>query len=110
MREQVGGKFIVLKEGSRHRYNRDAVGIQLFIHASECMRADYDGRLRPDVPEVLQMMTRARNRRAAVAQLYPEWSTKPPLCAVDLVALVDDGELAAKPFAPDYAPVAGEGV
>jgi hypothetical protein len=111
IREQVvGDESILLNDGSRYRFNRASVAIARFKHAAEAMRADYEGRPRPmEPPEILRAVARARNRRAALAQLYPEWETQRPFCAYDLEALVETGELVPLPFAPGYPVVDGLG-
>jgi hypothetical protein len=98
----------VLNDGTRYRYSRDEVPIELFKHASACMHADFEGQPRPAPPEILQAVAWATDRRAAIGVLYPEWPTKQPLCAYDLMVLVETGELIAKPFAPGYPPITEE--
>ena len=109
MRKRViGDDSILLYDGSRYRYDCTSVAMERFKHAAEAMQADYEGRPRPaEPPEILQAVARARNRRAALEKLYPEWETSRPFCAYDLVALVETGELVPVPFA-DGVPVVDE--
>jgi hypothetical protein len=109
MRDQAGGKSILLNDGSLYRYVRDEVPLELFMHAANSIRADYRREPRPEPLEILRAVARARNRRAALAQLYPEWETQRPFCAYDLEALVETGELVPLPFAPGYPVVDGLG-
>jgi ribosomal protein L20A (L18A) len=104
MRERVAGdESILLNHGSRYRYDRTSVAIERFKHTAEAIRADYEGQPRPvEPPEILRAVTRARNRRAAVEKLYPEWETQRPFCAYDLLALVETGELVPQQFAPEF--------
>ena len=111
MRERVvGDESILLNDGSRYRYDRTSVALERFEHAAAALRADYEGRPRPvEPPEILRAVARARNRRAALEKLYPEWETQRPFCAYDLEALVETGELRPLPFAPGYPVLDGLG-
>jgi hypothetical protein len=108
MREQVGGRSILLSDGSRYRYVRDEVPMELFAHAADSIRADYQRVPRPEPPEILRAIARARDRRAALAQIYPDWENGPrglSLSAYDVGALVETGELVPVAFGPGFPPV-----
>jgi hypothetical protein len=109
MREQVGGRYILLSDGSRYRYVRDEIPIELFKHAGDAARADYRREPRPEPPEILRIITLAKNRRAAVTQIYPEWETRSPFSAYDLWALIETGELVHAAFCDAYPPITEEG-
>ena len=108
MRDKVGGKSILLNDGSRYRYFCEEVPIELFKHAADAMKADYQREPRREPPEIFRVITRAKNRRAALGQIYPEWETRRPFCAYDLWALVETGELVHVAFAADYPPITEE--
>lgn len=93
-----------LNDGSRYRY-ADEDGRELYRHAADCARADYQRKPRPPVPEVFRAVSRARNRSRAVEQLYPDWTLKRPFCPYDLSVLVRDGEIVPAEFAPSREPV-----
>ena len=100
---------IELADGTRYRYNPDEVWRQLWGHASASARADYERKVRPAPPELFRIVCRAKNRRAALSNLYPEWETRPPFCGFDLRALVETGELVHVGFAASYPPIVEEG-
>lgn len=50
-------------------------------------------------PEILRMVVRAKNRRAALTQICPDWETSRPFTGYDLHALAETGELVPVPFA-----------
>jgi hypothetical protein len=45
------------------------------------------------------MVARAKNRRAALTQICPDWETSRPFTGYDLHALAETGELVPVPFA-----------
>ena len=85
-----------LQDGSRYFYEPGAVGMEVFKHGSDCLRADYRSEARPEPPEMLQAVARARDRRAAVEQLFAPGP--PPLMAYDMEALVESGEFVPHSF------------
>ena len=100
MREQVGGRSIMLNDGSRYRYNRAQTSVELFTHTAATIRAEYGGEPHPEPPNILRAVAKARDRRAAITQLYPEWEAATPFTAFDLEALADRGELVPLAFPP----------
>lgn len=100
---------IELADGTTYRYNRDELCLELLKHRSSSIRADYHGKVRPEPPEFLVMLARARDRRSTVTRLWPDWEVGPQFCAFDLRALVERGELVPMAFAPGYPPVVEEG-
>jgi hypothetical protein len=100
---------IELADGTTYRYNPGEVWRPMLEHAVAATEADYERKVRPQAPEVLRIVCRAKNRRAALSRLYPEWETRPPFCGFDLRALVERGELVHVAFAPGYPPVVEEG-
>jgi hypothetical protein len=85
-----------LADGSRFFYEPDAAQIELFLHGSKCLEADYRSEPRPEPPEVLQAVAKARDRRSAVERLYA--SDPVPFAAHDLEKLVERGELVPRSF------------
>jgi len=100
---------IELADGTTYRYNPGEVWRPMLEHAVAATEADYERKVRPQAPEVLRIVCRAKNRRAALSRLYPEWETRPPFCGFDLRALVERGELVPMAFAPGYPPVVEDG-
>ncbi len=66
-REDLGS--FELEDGSRHYY--DPVSPDRFLHSMDCLRAQGDGETSfPDPPETLRAITRAKDRAAALEQVY----------------------------------------
>ena len=78
-----------LEGGTRHYY--DPQSGECFLHSMDCLRAQGDGEPFPDAPATLQAITRARDRRAALEQLYPAGSFG--LFPYEPESLVERGEL-----------------
>ena len=92
-----------LVDGSRYVYDPDTVWKELFIPTvDETINCDYEGRPRPAPPALLQALARAKDRRHAIAQIYPEWRYRPPMCGYDLEALVESGVFVAVPLVKGY--------
>ena len=108
MREATAPSSFLLEDGSRFHYDPDNVWKIVFPHGFECMRADYDNKPRPPAPPLFKALCRARDRDAALTAMYPNWRTRPPMCAYDLHALVGEGVLVDKAFAPGFSPVGSE--
>ena len=85
-----------LTDGSRYFYEPEEVGPMLFMHGSNCLTADYRSEPRPDPPEILRAIARAKDRRAAVEKLYARGTY--PFMAYDLEALVERGEFVPASF------------
>ena len=101
---------IELADGTTtYRYNGDDLWLDLLKYESTSMRADYQGVVRPEPPEIFVMLARARDRRAAVTREFPDWEVNPWICALDMRALVERGELVPLAFAPGFPPVVEEG-
>jgi hypothetical protein len=92
----------LLRDGTRHHYSRHEAAVDLFQHSTACLHADYKGEPRPGAPPILHAVARAKDRRAALAQVYPHWPTQRPFSAFDLHTLVNRGELVAAAFNPDF--------
>lgn len=88
--------YIELADGSRYLYEPGEVGRMLFMHGSNCLTADYRSEPRPDPPEILQAIARARDRRVAVEKLYARGTY--PFMAYDLNVLVERGEFVPASF------------
>jgi len=85
-----------LADGSRHWFNPEYVYKEIFLHSAASMRADYKRRARPEPPEILRTIARARDRREAVEAVFPGNGTV--FIAYDLEALVEHGELVPRSF------------
>jgi hypothetical protein len=83
--------YIELVDGSRYFYEPEQIWGQVFGHGGDCLRADYKSEQRPEPPEILQALARARDRRSAVERLYAAGSH--PFIAYDMEALVERGAL-----------------
>ena len=79
-----------LEDGSRHYYDR--VSGERFLHSMACLRAQGEGKTTfPEPPETLLAITRAKDRRAALAQVYHPDAFD--IFPYDTEALVERGEL-----------------
>ncbi len=85
-----------LVDGSRYFYEPEKAWSELFLHHSDCMRADHRSEPRPEPPEILTAVAKARDRRSAVERLYAQ--DPAPLTAYDLEALVERGEFDPRSF------------
>ncbi len=85
-----------LAGGSRHWFNPEHVYKEIFLHSAASMRADYKRRARPEPPEILRIIVRARDCREAVETVFP--GNGAVFIAYDLEALVEHGELVPRSF------------
>jgi hypothetical protein len=108
LRREAGGRAILLRDGTHFRYSREETAVALFMHATRCLHADYAGEPRPEAPAILCAVARAKDRRGALAQLYPLWPQSRPFTPYDLAALVETGELVPAEFNPDFPIAAGD--
>lgn len=88
--------YFELVDGSRFFYEPEAAFWELFLHGSNSLSADCRSERRPEPPEILEAVVKARDRRSAVERLYAQ--DPAPLTAYDLEALVERGELVARSF------------
>ncbi len=80
----------ILEDGSRYYFNPTSG--ECFLHSMDCLRAQGDGEITfPEPPETLKAIARARDRRAALNQLYPNGSFG--IFPYEVEALVERGEL-----------------
>jgi len=89
--------YFELREGSHYWFDPSNTYKELFLHASNSLRADYKGEPRPDPPEILTALARAKDRKAALEGLYPTGGAR-LFSAYDLEALVERGELVPRSF------------
>jgi len=87
---------IELADGSRYFYEPGEVWREVFRHGSRCLTSDYRGEPRPKPPKILQAITKAKNRRAAVEQFIASGSH--PFMAYEMEALVERGEFVPRSF------------
>jgi hypothetical protein len=76
-----------LEGGRKHWYDPHAVGAELFLFGCACLRAGASEN-RPDPPEIVRALVKAKDRRAAFEALAPN-----PLFPYEYEALVERGEL-----------------
>lgn len=98
LRQRAGGRSILLADGTLFRYSREETARELFIHTLDHLQSEINGDPRKPPPPVMEAVARARDRHAAVSQLYPSWETDSPCTAFDLQALVERGELRYLPL------------
>ncbi len=108
LRGHAGGRTIALVDGTRYRYSQEETARELFQHTMEYLRSELEGGPRPAPPRIMEAVARAKNRRAALTQIYPSWGTSTPSTAFDLTTLVEEGRLRYLPLPPD--PVASTDV
>ena len=79
-----------LEDGSRHWY--DPVSPERFLHTMDCLGAQGDGETTfPEPPQTVRAIARAKDRAAALAQVYGSGSFD--IFPYDTEALVERGEL-----------------
>jgi hypothetical protein len=79
-----------LEDGSRHWY--DPVSPERFLHTMDCLGAQGDGKTTfPEPPQTVRAIARAKDRAAALAQVYGSGSFD--IFPYDTEALVERGEL-----------------
>jgi hypothetical protein len=88
--------YIELDDGSRCFYEPGEVWSQLFKHGSDCLTADYRSEPRPEPPEILEAVAKAKDRRSAGERLYGPNSY--PFMGYDLESLVERGEFVPRSF------------
>jgi hypothetical protein len=79
-----------LLDGTRYFYNPTSA--ECFLHSMACMRVQGEGKTTfPEPPETVKAITRARDREAALHQLYPPGSFG--VFPYDVEDLLERGEL-----------------
>ena len=89
--------YFELREGGRYWFDPCIAHLELFGHAMRSAYADYKGEPRPDTPEILRALMRAKDRKAALEGFYPARGSM-LFYAYDLEALVERGELVPRSF------------
>ncbi len=81
----------ILEDGSRYYYN-PASG-EIFLHSCDCLRAQGSEAREPfpEPPETIKALAKARDRTAALNQLYPSGTFG--IFPYEVEALVERGEL-----------------
>jgi hypothetical protein len=80
---------LILADGSRYYFNPTSA--EIFLHSMGCLRAQGECEPFPEPPETVKAIARARDRRAALNQLYPSGTFG--FFPYDAQALVERGEL-----------------
>ena len=93
--------YIDFADGSRYLYDPAEIWGQVFKHGGDCLRADYKGEQRPEPPEILKAVAKAKDRRSAVEGLYAPGSH--PFMAYDLESLVERGEFVPRSFLANHS-------
>ena len=88
--------YIELADGSRYFYEPGEVWSELFLHGSNCLEADYQSEPRPEPPEILKAIAKAKDRRRTGERLYGPNSY--PFMGYDLESLVERGEFVPRSF------------
>jgi hypothetical protein len=84
-------EYIELEDGTRYWYEPQEVGIELFKHTTNSLKADYKGEKRPEAPQILKAISQAKDRRTALEAVFEEpWKA---FIAFDLSVLIERGEL-----------------
>src|SRR5215216_3578603 len=79
----------ILEDGSRYYFNPTSA--EIFLHSMDCLGAQGDCEPFPEPPETLKPIARARDRGAALNQLYPSGTFG--IFPYEVEALVERGEL-----------------
>ena len=85
-----------LADGSRCWFHPEEAWVTLFRYWSESLRAVYHQTPRPEPPEILEVVARARDRESAFRQIYAQ--APAPWCPLDVEALIERGELVPRPL------------
>jgi hypothetical protein len=93
-----GLESFVLEDGSRFYY--DPTSAECFLHSMDCLRAQGEGETTfPEPPETVKAIARARDKGAALHQLYPPRSFG--VFPYDVEALLERGELVPRSMVVD---------
>ena len=76
-----------LEGGGKYWYDPQAVGAELFLHGCACLRAGAPEN-RPEPPEIVRALAKAKDRRAAFHALAPN-----PMFPYEREAFIRDGLL-----------------
>ncbi len=88
----------VLEDGSRYYF--DPASGERFLHSMDSLRAQGECEPFPEPPETLKAIARARDRRAALNQLYPSGAFD--IFPYEEEALVERGELVPRSLVAGY--------
>jgi hypothetical protein len=86
--------YIELVDGSRHWFDPEDASKELFLYFTDSLGAVYHETPRPEPPEILKAVARAKDRRRAL-ELVMQGSS---FLSVDVEALVERGELVPRPL------------
>jgi hypothetical protein len=81
-----------LGDGTRFYFDPQTMPGVLFDYGSACLKADHHGRPRPAPPELLVAVTKAKDRREALAMLYTNF------LPIDADVLIERGVLEHRSF------------
>ena len=95
-----------LSDGTRYHFDPTKTFSQTFLHFTNVLRADYARSSRPEPPEILRAVARAKNRRRALAKVMRGSS----FLAYEEDALVERGKLIPRSLVAEgsqYEPIGG---
>ncbi len=79
----------ILEDGSRYYFNPTSA--EIFLHSMACLRAQGECEPFPEPPETVKAIARARDRGAALNQLYPSGTFG--IFPYEVEALIERGAL-----------------
>jgi hypothetical protein len=88
--------YIELADGTHYYFEPEKIWSELFMHGSNCLRADYESEPRPEPPAILQAVANAKDRRSVGERIYPPGAT--PFTAYETEALIERGEFVPRSF------------
>ncbi len=86
-----------LENNGRFWFEPEKARIELYRFWCDSLRAEHRGNPRPEPPEVLEKVARAKDRRKALEAVYPPPPVVPWI-PVDVEALVERGEFVPRPL------------
>jgi len=92
-------KSFELSDGSRYYY--DPMDAELFLHICECLH-HHDEPERPEPPEIVKALTRAKDRRAALAEMGHDEGTSFGTFPYEVEPLIERGELVPRSLVVGY--------
>jgi hypothetical protein len=99
--ERATGGGIVrvpLEDGTTAAVSKDVAFKEMFEHFNAALSAVHRGEARPEPPEVLSVVARAHNRKAAYRALFGDGA---PFLLLDEEALLERGELVPRQVSTD---------
>jgi hypothetical protein len=91
LKRDARGNLVSFKLEDGSRFYFDSIGLELFLHSMDCLKAQGGGVPFPEPPEVVRAIARAKNREAAYHQVRngASWDLFP----YEVDALIERGEI-----------------